>query len=126
MDFLGIGLPELILVLLVALIVLGPQRLPQAAVQIARMVKTLRRYASEVTADLKEEFPEFNEEYQGLRKDLRRLRVSVNQEMASVSEEADKTIQAAGTSVPRQPIIETTSTPPPQDGPSTSDNPQNN
>jgi sec-independent protein translocase protein TatB len=39
----GIGLPELLLILALALIVLGPDRLPQLARQIARYMGKLKR-----------------------------------------------------------------------------------
>ncbi len=42
MDFLGIGLPELILALLVAVIVAGPRRLPETALRLARTILQLR------------------------------------------------------------------------------------
>ena len=45
MDFLGIGLPELIVVLLIAVIAViavGPRRLPELAVQLTRAVRQLR------------------------------------------------------------------------------------
>ncbi len=58
----GIGLPELIFILALALIVLGPERLPQVARQVARFVNDLKRAAddfkeqveSEALGDLKE------------------------------------------------------------------------
>jgi Sec-independent protein translocase protein TatA len=42
MDFLGIGLPELIVVLLIAVIAVGPRRLPELAVQLTRAVRQLQ------------------------------------------------------------------------------------
>ncbi len=42
MNFLGIGLPEIVLISLIAVVVLGPERFPEAAVQVARAIKCLR------------------------------------------------------------------------------------
>ena len=42
MDFLGIGLPEIILILIIAAVVIGPKRLPEVAVQLARVIRQLR------------------------------------------------------------------------------------
>jgi len=41
-QFFGIGPLELLMVLLVALLVLGPQRLPEVAVQLARALRAIR------------------------------------------------------------------------------------
>ncbi|HWP67425.1 MAG TPA: Sec-independent protein translocase protein TatB [Candidatus Limnocylindria bacterium] len=44
----GIGMPELIVILVVALIVLGPKRLPEVARSIGRAVGEFRRQSNEV------------------------------------------------------------------------------
>jgi Tat protein translocase TatB subunit len=48
----GIGLPELLLILALALIVLGPDRLPQLARQIARYMGKLKRASEELKSQL--------------------------------------------------------------------------
>lgn len=114
MDFLGVGLPELILVLLVALIVVGPQRLPQVAVQIARTIRMMRRYATDVTADLRGEFQEITKEYDDVRQEIRQFQRTVDRETSAATGEADAALRAARapiTPLPHSPIIETTSAP---------------
>lgn len=54
----GIGMPELILILAVALIVLGPKRLPEIARALGKGISEFRR----TTEDLKEEFRQVEEE----------------------------------------------------------------
>jgi sec-independent protein translocase protein TatA len=44
---LGVGFPELVLILVVALIVLGPQRLPEVARMLGRAYAQLRRVSEE-------------------------------------------------------------------------------
>jgi Tat protein translocase TatB subunit len=44
----GIGMPELVVILVVALIVLGPKRLPEVARSIGRAVAEFRRQSNEV------------------------------------------------------------------------------
>ena len=44
----GIGMPELIVILVVALIVLGPQRLPELARSLGKAMAELRRQSSEI------------------------------------------------------------------------------
>jgi Tat protein translocase TatB subunit len=48
----GIGLPELLLILALALIVLGPDKLPQLARQIARYIGELKRTSEELKSQL--------------------------------------------------------------------------
>ncbi|NIA08825.1 MAG: twin-arginine translocase subunit TatB [Nitrospiraceae bacterium] len=48
----GIGLPELLLILVLALIVFGPDRLPQIARQIARFVVGLKKASEEFKSQL--------------------------------------------------------------------------
>jgi sec-independent protein translocase protein TatB len=52
----NVGGGELLVIMLVALIVLGPQRLPDAARQIGRVMGDLRRISSGFQQDLKDAF----------------------------------------------------------------------
>ena len=56
----GIGLPELAVIALVAIVVFGPDRLPEFARQAGRMVRQLRSLASSAQNQLREELgPEY-------------------------------------------------------------------
>ncbi|HZP25826.1 MAG TPA: Sec-independent protein translocase protein TatB [Dehalococcoidia bacterium] len=118
MDFLGVGLPEILLVLLVALVVVGPQRLPQVAIEIAKVVKTLRGYATEVTNELKGEFEEFTQDYGEVKAQMQDLRNTINSESSAITREADDVVQESRLPAVSGPIIETTSAPapPPSNG----------
>ncbi len=48
----GIGLPELLVIFALALIVLGPEKLPEVAKQIAKFINQLRRAADEFKSEL--------------------------------------------------------------------------
>ena len=48
----GIGMPELVVTLVVALIVLGPKRLPEAARGLGKAFAELRRATSGITEEL--------------------------------------------------------------------------
>ncbi len=65
----NIGPAELLVLVIVGLIVLGPDRLPNLARDAARMIKTLREMATGARTQLKEELgPEFADmDLQGLR-----------------------------------------------------------
>lgn len=56
----GIGLPELVVIALVGMLVLGPDRLPEVAKQAGQMIRQLRRVARNARDDLREELgPEY-------------------------------------------------------------------
>jgi Tat protein translocase TatB subunit len=48
----GIGMPELVVILVVALVVLGPKRLPEVARSIGKALSELRRQTSDIVEDL--------------------------------------------------------------------------
>jgi TatA/E family protein of Tat protein translocase len=53
----GLGLPEIILILVVALLVLGPKRLPEAARSLGRGLAEFRRASTEIRGALTMETP---------------------------------------------------------------------
>ncbi|MCS7072042.1 MAG: hypothetical protein NZM00_11090 [Anaerolinea sp.] len=57
-DFLGIGVPELILILILMLIVAGPKRMLAWSYQLGRWVAALRQMWSQTAAILQKEFDE--------------------------------------------------------------------
>ena len=95
MDFLGIGLPEIILVLIIAVVVVGPKRLPEVAVQLARLIRQLRGYATDVTSQMRSELDELTREYEQVRKDLQEFRDSATKEVRSVVSEVDRATREA-------------------------------
>ena len=95
MDFLGIGMPELIVVLIIAVVVVGPKRLPEVAVQLARAIRQLRGYATDVTSQMRAELDELTHEYEQVRKELREFRESATTEVRSVTSEVDRAVREA-------------------------------
>lgn len=51
----GIGLPELIVILIVALLVVGPSRLPELAKSIGKAIGEFKKMADEVKETIEEE-----------------------------------------------------------------------
>ena len=47
----GIGMPELVVILVVALVVLGPKRLPEVARQLGKAMAEFRRQSSDLLED---------------------------------------------------------------------------
>ena len=95
MDFFGIGLPEIILILIVAVIVVGPKRLPEVAAQVARAVRQLRGYATDVTTQMRSELDELTREYEQMRKELEEVRETAVKDIDSVSREVDRAVHEA-------------------------------
>ena len=50
----SIGAPEILVILLVALLVLGPDRLPEAARQVGRVVAEMRRITTNVQTEVRD------------------------------------------------------------------------
>ena len=58
----GIGLPEMAVIALVAVLVFGPDRLPDLAKQAGQFIKRMRKYANAARDDLRNELgPEFSD-----------------------------------------------------------------
>lgn len=55
MDFFGIGLGEVLLILVVALIIWGPKRLPQIARTMGKTIRALRKATYDITSQVTRE-----------------------------------------------------------------------
>lgn len=64
----GIGIPELLVILVVALIVLGPQRLPEVARALGKGLAELRRATSGLTDELRDATRMLDEDDRALRR----------------------------------------------------------
>ena len=107
MNLFGIGLPEVILIAVLAVIILGPERLPEVAVQLARALRFLRGYATDATSQLRQELGDLTKEYEEMRKELHEFRHSVRKDVRSIGEEMGRVISDS------QPIVEPAGEPPP-------------
>jgi Tat protein translocase TatB subunit len=87
MDFLGIGLPELILILVVALIVVGPRRLPEVAAQLARFIREFRKYSSDVTREVTDALEDFEREYKEIKQEWKEVDESVRKDARAIEGE---------------------------------------
>ncbi len=86
-SFLGVGIPEILLVLILALIVVGPKRLPEAAAQIGRTVGQLRRYANEFRREFMSEFEDVRSEWEASQQEATEIRRQLSEAEASVKAE---------------------------------------
>jgi sec-independent protein translocase protein TatB len=65
MNFLGVGPSELLVILVVALVFVGPERLPRLAADIARTIREIRKYTSSISAEFGEVIKDFEKETAG-------------------------------------------------------------
>ena len=66
----GVGVTEFIFILVIAMIVLGPDRLPDAMGKVGRMVRKLRVWAQEFRAEFDEEITMLRGEVESLQRRL--------------------------------------------------------
>lgn len=109
MDFLGIGLPELVVILILTLIVVGPQRLPQMAGQLARYIREFRRYSARLAREFADVMEEFEREYGEVKEEWKKVETGLQEdartiegELKGAAEDAEKglRIEAAKPPVP--------------------------
>jgi Sec-independent protein translocase protein TatA len=67
-SFFGVGGPELLLVLVLALVALGPLRMLQAARSLGRLLRDLRRYYNDLMAGINQELSGLDRAPEDLRK----------------------------------------------------------
>ncbi|HET9201138.1 MAG TPA: Sec-independent protein translocase protein TatB [Dehalococcoidia bacterium] len=96
MQFFGIGLFELVMIMVVALLVVGPDRLPQTAREIGKVVRELRRYAFNVREEIKEGFGELTSEVEATRGEFTELGRSLKSSGLEIERELKETSDAAG------------------------------
>jgi Tat protein translocase TatB subunit len=98
MEFLGVGLPELLVILVLAVIVVGPQRLPEFAAQLGRFLRAFRRYSSRITAEFNETLQELEHEYDDMKGEWKDVRQGLQEDYKTVNEglqDIDEDVRAA-------------------------------
>ncbi|CAN5600928.1 hypothetical protein BH10ACT10_BH10ACT10_04170 [soil metagenome] len=92
----GIGLPELMVIALVAVVVFGPDRLPEFARQAGRLVRQVRAFTQSARDDIRSELgPEFAE-FELADLDPRRAMRKYIQDAWDESEDDGTTAKGAG------------------------------
>ena len=87
-ELFGVGAAEAVLVFVIALILVGPQRFPEIARQSGRWYQVARRYTAEVTKDVRGAIDDLEEEVKAETADLREVR--------TIGEELETGVQATG------------------------------
>ena len=95
MEFLGVGLPELLVILLITLIVVGPQRLPEMAAQIARAMREFRRYTSSLSREVTEALEDLEKEYSAVREEWKEVGEAVRHDVKAMEAEVSGAVDDA-------------------------------
>ena len=104
-----IGFSEIVVIAVVALVVLGPEKLPKTARTLGHLFGRLQRYVNEVKADIKreidlEELHKLQQSVQTAARDFETSMTSatqsVEQSVRSVESELNSAAGAAGTEAP--------------------------
>lgn len=73
MDFLGIGTNELIVILILAGVVLGPERIAKVAREIGKLYRNFKGYFGALSDELKTEL-DFIDDIKDIEKDINKFR----------------------------------------------------
>ena len=78
MSLFGIGVTEVLLVLIVAFLILGPKRLPSIAVQLGKSVRSVKQFIRGITGQFSRELQDLTSEYEALTREVQELRQQVD------------------------------------------------
>lgn len=96
MELLGVGVAEAFVVLVISLIVVGPQRFPEIARQGGRYFRMARRYAAEVTADVRGAMKELEAEVEEQREELLAAQEDISSGISTSIEETRSDLRDIG------------------------------
>jgi len=89
----GIGYQEMFIVLVVAMVIFGPSRLPELAGQVGRWVRDFRRMSSDLTGEFEKTFAEVDE----VKKSFTRELQSIQNEVEGVGKSTRGDLKKSGT-----------------------------
>src|SRR5437762_2347595 len=97
-----IGFSELLVIGLVALIVIGPEKLPRVARTLGHLAGRLQRYVADVKADINREIEldELRKMRDSMQKAASDVETSVNTELAKTADELNQSVAAAAEGKP--------------------------
>ena len=81
------GFSEILFIAIIAIIVLGPEKLPDAMLQIGRFVGKIKKMWKDATADIRRELEleEMKEEMQKYKKQLEELQKKVDNDVGAIN-----------------------------------------
>ena len=111
-----IGWGEFVIILVIALLVLGPDKLPQAGRALGKAVRSVKKFIREATEELElDELKEIKSDVEGIQKELRTMGESLAKSVAKDAEKMEEDLKAAAEDV--NAAIEKEPEPPAEDKP---------
>jgi Tat protein translocase TatB subunit len=104
MNFIGIGYGEILIIIVAALIIFGPQRLPEVAGQAARWIRDARKMMTDLSGEFErnagmKEFKDAIEgEIKGVKKELEEAGLSVKKDLNAAAGSANAAFSSASRS----------------------------
>ncbi len=86
-NIFGIGIPEVLVVVILLLIVVGPERLPTVARQVGRMVGQMQQYARAFRDEYLNEFSDLRSEVEASTREVTAVRQQISDSSASIDTE---------------------------------------
>lgn len=99
MNFFGMGMWEITVILIAALIIFGPGKLPEVAGQVGRTVRDFRRMTTDLTSEF-EQTPgvkELRNEIAGIKSEITGASEGVKREMSSAAKTVNASVSSAKT-----------------------------
>lgn len=96
-----VGFSELMVIAVVALLVLGPERLPKVARTAGHLLGRLQRYVNDVKADIHREMQldELRKMQQDIQGSARAFETSVNKELTTLESDLNRSLESAAATV---------------------------
>lgn len=95
MGFLGIGAMEALVIVVIALIIFGPGRLPEIMGEAGRMLRDFRRATQELTGDFEESINEVRGTYRELETEMRDTATGLRRDAQAMADDVNKTVSDA-------------------------------
>lgn len=95
MGFLGIGAMEAMVIIVIALIIFGPGRLPTMMGEAGKAIRDFRRATQDLTGDFRESYDEVRETVEDLQKDMRNTARDLENETQSIARSFNDTVNDA-------------------------------
>lgn len=97
MNIFGVGIPEILVVLLLAALIFGPGKLPEIAGQFGRAIRELREYARDFRDEYLTDFEEVREEFIEQRFELQQIDADIRADLEQAQEDVRGAVRDAET-----------------------------